>query len=157
MKKLFLFSLLIVATTLFAEDAVLVENLSKVGNVATSNYTWEGDVCTWEVFQTARRVQDTISTANQKQAIWMSVSKNGAAKITSTNLEGGIKAVSFKYARYGSENKEGRVLQLKVTAGDMENSTPTFAKNAMKQGTNGAASAHETYSFAFNNTFANIV
>ena len=150
-RLLFLFTLVSMCCSIFAADEVIVENFSGVGNVATNNYTWEGDVCTWDVFQTARRKQDTISTANQKQAIWMSVSQKGAAKITSTNLEGGIKAVSFKYARFGKEATAGRVLQLKVTAGDMENSTPTFANNAMKQGTNGANSAHEEYVYAFNN------
>ena len=150
MKKLLLLPLLLAAMNLFAEDAVLVENFSKVGNVSTNNYTWEGDICTWDAFMTARRVQDTIHTANQKQAIWLSLSNAGAAKVSTKDFEGGIKTVAFKYARYGSENKDGRVLQLKVTVGETENSTPTYAKNAMKVG-NGASADHETYSYEFKN------
>ena len=132
-----------------ADDAVLVENFSKVGNVATGTYTWTGDLCTWSVFQTARRAQDTIYDANQKQAIWMSVSNAGSAKVSTTNFEGGIKAVDFKYARYGSEKTAGRVLQLKVSVGDTEYNTPTYANNAMKQGS-GGGKEHENYSHAFN-------
>lgn len=149
MRKFFLFALLTAATAVMADDAVLVENFSKVGNVATGTYTWTGDLCTWSVFQTARRAQDTIYDANQKQAIWMSVSNAGAAKVSTTNFEGGIKAVDFKYARYGSEKTAGRVLQLKVSVGDTEYNTPTYANNAMKQGS-GGGKEHENYSHAFN-------
>lgn len=154
MKKQILFTLIacLLSVSLTAADVSYVENFSKVGNVATGTYTWIGDLCTWEIFQTARRKQDTIHTATQKQAIWMSVSANGAAKVTTKDWEGGIKAVAFKFARFGSETKkEGRVLQLKVLAGTMENETPEFEENAMKQGTNGVNSAHETYSYTFNN------
>ena len=150
MRKFFLFALLCTATAMMADDAVLVENFSGVGNVATGTYTWTGDVCTWSAFQTARRKQDTILTANQKQAIWMSVSNAGAAKVSTTNLEGGIKAVDFKYARFGKETTTaGRVLQLKVSVNTIEDQTPTYAGNAMKLG-NGVNAAHETYSHAFN-------
>ena len=149
MKKFFLCALLCATTAVFADDAVLVENFSKVGNVSTNNYTWEGDLCTWSAISTARRKQDTIHTANQRQAIWMSINNSARAKVSTTNFEGGIKSVDFKYARYGSENTEGRVLQLKVTVGTTEDNTPEYAKNAMKVG-NGASADHETYSHAFN-------
>ncbi|MBO4691128.1 MAG: Ig-like domain-containing protein [Paludibacteraceae bacterium] len=150
MKKFFLLPLLLTATMVFADDAVLVESFSKVGNVATGTYTWTGDLCTWSAFMTARRKQDTIHTANQTQAIWMSISNAGAAKVSTTNFEGGIKNVAFKYARYGKETSPaGRILQLKVKVGETENSTPTFAGNAMKLG-NGATADHEVYTYAFN-------
>lgn len=153
MKKQILFTLVacMLSVSLTAADVSYVENFSKVGNVATGTYTWIGDLCTWEISQTARRKQDTIHTATQKQAVWMSVSQSGAAKITTKDWEGGIKTVAFKFARYGSEKTAGRVLQLKVLAGTIENETSEFEKNAMKQGTNGVNSAHETYSYTFNN------
>ena len=151
MKKQFLLTLAcLLSASLWAADVSLTENFSTIGNVATGNYTWTGDLCTWNAILTARRKQDTIHTAEQKQAIWMPINNTGSGKVSTVNWEGGIKAVSFKYARYGSENTSGRVLQLKVTAGDIENSTPTFAKNAMKIG-NGVSASHETYSYAFNN------
>lgn len=155
MKRLFtfLFVVSLLSVCARAEDATVVENFSGVGNVSTNNYTWtapdKADLCTWSITQTARREQDTIHTANQKQAIWMPVNSSGAAKISTSNFEGGIKSVAFKYARFGSENKDGRVLQLNVKVGDTEYPTPTFAKNAMKLG-NGASADHETYSQVFN-------
>ena len=156
MKKLVLFSLLLAATTLMADDVVLVENFSKVGNVSTGTYSWNGDLCDWSAYLTARRKQDTIPTAEQMQAIWMSVSNAGAAKVSTINWEGGIKAVDFKYARFGSErNPSGRVLQLKVTAGETEDQTPEYAGNAMKQGAAAASPDHEVYSHAFNCKDAN--
>jgi len=151
MKKQFLLILAcLLSASLWATDVSLTESFSTIGNVATGNYTWTGDLCTWNAILTARRKQDTIHTAEQKQAIWMPINNTGSGKVSTVNWEGGIKAVSFKYARYGSENTSGRVLQLKVTAGDIENSTPTFAKDAMKIG-NGVSASHETYSYAFNN------
>lgn len=151
MKKLFLtLTACILTLGLWADTSVtVVENFSTVGNVATGTYTWTGDLCTWNAYLTARRAQDTIYDANQKQAIWMSVSSAGAAKVSTTDFEGGIKAVEFKYARYGSEKTAGRVLQLKVKVGNDEYNTPTYANNAMKQGA-GGGKEHETYSHAFN-------
>ena len=157
MKKQILFTLVacLLSVSLTAADVSYVENFSKVGNVATGTYTWIGDLCTWEISQTAHRKQDTIHTATQKRAIWMSVSANGAAKVTTMDWEGGIKAVAFKFARFGSEKTEGRVLQLEVTAGEVKDSTMTYANNTMKQGTNKENSAHEIYSHAFNNKQGN--
>ncbi|MBO4361912.1 MAG: Ig-like domain-containing protein, partial [Paludibacteraceae bacterium] len=149
MKKLLLLPLLLAATMLFADDAVLVENFSKVGKVTSvGNYTWTGDLGSWTITQGRRNTGDTITTANLKQAVWLPVSSNGAGKMEVT-LKGGIKAVAFKYARFGKESTAGRVLQLKVTVGETENSTPAKANNEMKLG-NGATAAHETYTNAFN-------
>lgn len=151
MRKFFLLPLLFAATMLFADDAVLVENFSKVGKVGSvGNYTWTGDLGTWTITQGRRNTGDTITTANLKQAVWLPVSTAGAGKMEVT-LKGGIKAVAFKYARFGSEKTPaGRILQLKVTVGDTENSTPTYAANAMKQGTTG----NEAYAYTFANKSA---
>lgn len=150
MKKLLLIPLLMVATMVFADDAVLVENFSKVGKVTSvGNYTWTGDLGTWTVTQGRRNTGDTIIDATLKQGVWLPVSSNGAGKLEVT-LTNGIKAVALKYARFGSEKTDGRVLKLKVSVGDTEDNTPEYANNAMTQGTAG----HETYSHAFNNKTA---
>ncbi len=151
MKNKLLLSLIVslFAVSAWAADVSFQEQFSSYGNYATSNYTWTGDLCTWDIHYASYRKQDTIHTATKRKALLLPVAVADTGQISTVNLEGGIKAVSFKFARFGSENSNGRVLQLKVTAGDVENLTATYAKNALPIG-NGASASHADYSYAFN-------
>ena len=132
MKKLFLFSLLFAGTMVFADDAVLIEKFSNItqGSAVASD-TWVGDVCTWETTYT-RHKQPNWSDANYADFInvngdadnkmpccWMSTDGNSQiGSLATSNLEGGIKSVSFLWAQFGSEGKN--TLKLKIAAGETE-------------------------------------
>lgn len=169
MKRLFtfLFVVSVLSATVWAEDVSVKETFSRAPKGALSvcqNKDWQGDVCVWHATGVRRNTGDTIHTATTKQAEWIpmnstSEGKQDGQKIYTLNWEGGIKAVTFKYARFGSEYKKdqttGRSLRLRVIAGDMEpDSTAKYDNNTMKLG-NGDAANHESYSHSFNCKSAN--
>ena len=169
MKRLFtfLFVVSVLSATVWAADVSVKETFSRAPKGALSacqNKDWQGDVCVWHATGVRRNTGDTIHTATTKQAEWIpmnstSEGKQDGQKIYTLNWEGGIKAVTFKYARFGSEYKKdqttGRSLRLRVIAGDMEpDSTAKYDNNTMKLG-NGDAANHESYSHSFNCKSAN--
>ena len=92
-----------------------------------ANGDWNGDICQWSVYQVRRKAENNTDLINGALANFLKYDKKNSrwSYMTTTNWEGGIKAVSFKYARYGSEYSEetgkevsGRTLKLKITAGE---------------------------------------
>lgn len=150
MKKLLtLCTVFMLSVSLWAADVSYSENFSKVGNVNNGTSDLYGDLCTWHRTLASHRAQDTI-LSKTRRAFLLPVAYAGSGQLETKDWEGGIKKVEFKYGRFGSENKDGRVLQLNVKAGTIQNPTPTFAKNAMKLSTGTTPQGYETYSFAFN-------
>ena len=141
MKKLFLLPLLLTATMVFADDAVLVESFSEVvqtGSSGTAGATWAGDVCTWTNKYARRGTNDLI---NGKQATWITMDPSVRGYIKTTNLEGGIKSVSFDYAQFGAE--AATTLKWKVTAGSVSDTI-------VRDGDNGGNKDNpDTYSHNF--------
>lgn len=141
MKKLFLLPLLLTATMVFADDAVLVESFSEVvqtGSSGTAGATWAGDVCTWTNRYARRGTNDLI---NGKQATWITMDPSVRGYIKTTNLEGGIKSVSFDYAQFGAE--AATTLKWKVTAGSVSDTI-------VRDGDNGGNKDNpDTYSHNF--------
>ena len=117
MKKLFFLPLLLTATMVFADDAVLVESFSEVvqtGSSGTAGATWAGDVCTWTNKYARRGTDDKI---NGSQATWLTLDATTRGYIKTINLEGGIKAVAFQYAQFGAE--AANTLRWQVSAGNI--------------------------------------
>ena len=120
-----------------------------VGNLNNNTSDVYGDLCTWHRTLASHRAQDTI-LVKTRRAFLLPVAYAGKGKLETTDWEGGIKSVEFKFGRFGSENTAGRVLQLNVKAGTIENPTATYAKNAMKLSTGTTPQGNETYSYEFN-------
>jgi len=150
MKKLLLLPLLFAATMVMAEDAVVAENFSGIkaeygGDINTtstaSGLLCTGDVCQWKLTSIRWNGTDDKITVDGTKIPCMWLSKD--TKIETTNLEGGVKAVSFRWAQYGKE--ASNTLQLKVSAGTMEDELPT------RDGASGAnnTTGGETYSHVF--------
>ena len=141
MKKFFLLPLLLTATMVFADDAVLVESFSEVvqtGSSGTAGATWTGDVCTWTNKYARRGTNDLI---NGKQATWITMDPSVRGYIKTTNLEGGVKSVSFDYAQFGAE--AATTLKWKVTAGSVSDTI-------VRDGDNGGNKDNpDTYSHNF--------
>ena len=136
------------ASVAWAADTSYEEKFSKIGNLSNGTSAVYGDLCTWQRTRASHRAQDTIAVKTRR-AFLLPIAYAGASKLETTDWEGGIKKVDFKFGRFGNENTAGRVLQLNVKAGTTENSTATYAKNAMKQCTQGGTT-YETYSYTFN-------
>ena len=162
MKKYFLFTLLLAATSLFAKDLMVPVAIFDTVNFATGDYTVreKNSTLKWDLVKVASRKQDTVNTATRKQAAWLSVSNAGRAKMSTKNWEGGIKSVEFKFARFGKENTNGRSLQLKVMVGTDEFLTDSYEKSSLLSGNVGAIVApatttgHIDFEHAFNNKSA---
>ena len=130
MKKLFLtLTACILTLGLWAADVTVVENFSgivseyggDVNTTATANgLVVTGDVCRWNLtFLRWNGNADKI-TVNEEAlpSMWLQYDGTKASKMETTNLEGGIKHVYFRWAQYGAES--GNTLKLKVQAGNIE-------------------------------------
>ena len=151
MKNKLLLSLIVslFAVSAWAADVSYTEKFSKIGNLNNNTSDVYGDLCTWHRTLASHRAQDTI-LVKTRRAFLLPVAYSGKGKLETTDWEGGIKSVEFKFGRFGSENTAGRVLQLNVKAGTIENPTATYAKNAMKLSTGTTPQGNETYSYEFN-------
>ena len=132
MKKLSLFilTLLLSATCAWA-DVSVTETYCLVTNQGVSDKAWQGDLCSWYSTQT-RWKNDSITVGTKKyRAALLALTTSGTGQLETTNLEGGIKAVSFYYARSGSNNIEGNSMQLKVSAGAVDHLTDSYSKNGL--------------------------
>lgn len=154
MKKLFLLPLLFAATAIFADGVTLPENFSGIraeigADINTSNtasgLAVTGDVCKWNLtFIRWNGSADKITVGETKiPCMWLSKDATNTGKIETTNLEGGIKAVSFRWAQYGKET--GNTLQLQAAAGTIIDDLPTRAGADGANNTTGG----EEYSHSF--------
>lgn len=162
MKNKLLLSLIVslFAVSAWAADVSVKETfcVAPTGNTAAvSNKDWQGDLCTWHATSVARRAQDTINTATIKRATWLVLNSRVGEKIYTTNLEGGIKELSFKFARFGKENTNGRVLKIKASVGtNDEHESDGYTKSTMPAANIGAivspatTTGHVVYTYAFN-------
>lgn len=146
MKKLSLFFLTCLLSTswAWAEDVILTETFSCVASQGVSDKSWQGDLCGWSSTQT-RWKTDSITVGSKKyRAALLALTTSGTGQLETTDLEGGIKAVSFYYARSGSNNVTGNSMQLKVSAGAIDDYTTSYSKNEL------TTSSSETYNHTFN-------
>lgn len=154
MKKQFLLILAcLLSASLWATDVSLTEKFSTINQTkAVASDTWAGDICNWVTAYTRHKLetddnQDTITVDGVgMKSCWMS--SDGSTQvgtIQTTDLEGGIKAVSFRWAQFGGES--GNTLQLKITAGTMENNSETRAGSSGENRTTGGT----VYSHSFEN------
>lgn len=154
MKKLILLPLLFAATMIFADDVSLSENFSgiraEIGadintNNTASGLAVTGDVCKWNLtFVRWNGSNDKITVGETKiPCMWLSKDATNTGKIETTNLEGGIKAVSFRWAQFGAE--ASNTLQLQAAAGTITDDLPT------RDGADGAnnTTGGEEYSHTF--------
>ena len=119
MKKQILFTLVacLLSVSLTAADVSVTEKFSTVSQSKTSGIAgskWTGDVCTWQTQHARRGSNDVI---NDKQATWLTLDATTRGYIRTTNLEGGIKSISFPYAQFGAEASV--VLKWQVSAGSI--------------------------------------
>lgn len=104
-KQSFLFMMAcLFAMSAWAADVSVTEKFTRVvqtGSSGANGSNWTGDVCGWETKFARRGTSDKL---NGNQCTWLTL--NGTdirGYIKTTNLEGGIKAVSFKYGQFGTE------------------------------------------------------
>jgi len=155
MKRLFtfLFVVSVLSVCAWADDTSVTEEFSAY----STNWTkvqdgfWEGDLCQWTVYQVRRNAADNTDVINGALANFLKYDKKNSkwSYMTTTNWEGGIKAVSFKYARYGSEYSTssnppvtGRTLKLKITAGEETPHEVSHANNSLSPKATGADYSH---------------
>lgn len=92
------------AVSAWAADVSVTEKFTRVvqtGSSGANGSNWTGDICGWETKFARRGSNDKL---NGNQCTWITL--NGSdirGYIKTTNLEGGIKAVSFKYGQFGAE------------------------------------------------------
>lgn len=120
MKKQILFTLVacLLSVSLTAADVSVTEKFSTVSQSKTSGIAgskWTGDVCTWQTQHARRGSSDVIE--DNKQATWLTLDATTRGYIRTTNLEGGIKSISFPYAQFGAEANV--VLKWQVSAGSI--------------------------------------
>lgn len=128
MKRLFTFLIVvsILSASLWAADVSVTEKFTRVTGPGAINTTTtasglvrSGDVCNWN-FSKLRYSSDVITVGSTNYtAVWLNyVSETEYSTLATTNLEGGIKSVSFRWAQFGKE--AGNTLKLKVAAGSVE-------------------------------------
>lgn len=93
----------------------VVETFASVTQTKTSDasgLTWTAaDICNWETKYARRGSNDKML---DKQYTWLTLDGSIRGYIKTTNLEGGIKDVSFNYGQFGAES--GKLLRWKVSA-----------------------------------------
>ena len=139
MKKQVLIPLLIslFAVTAWADVSVTekftrVKDLGDINTTTTaSGLVRTGDVCNWN-FSKMRYTTDviTVGSTNYTSAWLNYASENQYGELATTNLEGGIKAVSFRWAQFGN-GESGNTLKLKVAAGSVVHN-PAITRDGSK-------------------------
>ncbi|MBR0195604.1 MAG: Ig-like domain-containing protein [Paludibacteraceae bacterium] len=149
MKNKLLLSLIVslFAVSAWAADVSVTEKFTLAPKAGVKDTSWTGDVANWDVTQ-VRRNADVIKISDTKNmtANWLPIHSTARGTMQTVGLEGGIKSVSFPFARFGGENVEGRSLKLTITAGAASNSTSSYAKNTLTK----ADAGYVTYSHDFN-------
>lgn len=121
----------ILSASMWADDVILTETYSCVANQGIFNKAWQGDLCSWYSTQTRWKTDSIIVGSKKYRAALLALTTNGTGQLETTDLEGGIKAVSFYYARSGGNNIEGNSMQLKVSAGTIDHYTDSYSKNGL--------------------------
>ena len=155
MRKLFLLILTCVLTaSLWAADVSVTEKFTRfvqTGSSGNAGSAWIGDVCNWQNVNARRKNSDLINSA---QATWITVGYTTdetpvyvPGYIKTTNLEGGIKKVSFKYAQFGAE--AATTLKWRVSAIGETTSSDVVERDG-DDGGNGGSGAGLSYNHTFN-------
>ena len=156
MKNKLLLSLIVslFAVSAWAADVSVTEKFTTVvqtGASGNAGSTWTGDVCGWQNVNARRKSSDQINSA---RATWITVGYTTdetpeyvPGYIKTTNLEGGIKKVSFKYAQFGAE--AATTLKWRVSAIGETTSSDVIERNG-DDGGNGGTEAGLSYSHSFN-------
>ena len=136
-----------------AEDVSVTEKFTSVTGPGVINTTTtasglvrSGDVCNWN-FSKLRYSSDviTVGTTNYTAAWLNYVSETEYSELATTNWEGGIKAVSFRWAQFGN-GETGNTLKLKVAAGSVvDNPAITRSGSSGKNGANGGSVYEHTF------------
>ena len=155
MRKHYLLTLVacLFAVAAWAADVSVKETFSRVTGVSTgttaSGLERTGDLCTWKatnVRYAGSNDKITIS-GTATNAWWLPKSSSTTyGKIETTNLEGGIKAVSFYWAQFAG-NEGGNTLKLKVKAGSIEHN-PAVERDGSLGGNK--ANPGDPYTHTFN-------
>lgn len=129
MKKLFLFILTcVLSASIWAADTSITENFTNLPKVNTgtaaplgtaNGYDFTGDACAWHLTFVRWAGSNDWITVNSENlpAMWLSKNSTTHAEMATTDWEGGIKAVSFRWAQFGGES--GNTLRLQVAAGSI--------------------------------------
>lgn len=126
MKKTLLFLMVSLFAVAAWADTSVTEKFTRVTGPGAINTTTtasglvrSGDVCNWN-FQKLRYSSDVITVGSTNYtAVWLNKNSDAEySELATTNLEGGIKSVSFRWAQFGKE--AGNTLKLKVSAGNVE-------------------------------------
>lgn len=153
MRKLFLFifaaCLLLVGAW---ADTSVTETFSgalPAFGTGVSDGSFNSDLCAWDFFQ-VRRSSDDVNNTKQYNFLRYNKTDSKRSYIATTNLEGGVKAVSFHYYRYGSETGENknRTLKLKVYAGENSNEV-SHAGNNLKNANGSSGTDNGNYNHTF--------
>lgn len=154
MKKHVLLTLLIslFAVSAWAADVTVKETFSRVSGVSTGT-TAEGldrtgDLCTWKAtYVRYAGSNDKITISGTATSAWWLPKANSSTygKIETTDLEGGIKAVSFYWAQFAG-NEGGNTLKLKVKAGTIEHN-PAVERDGSLGGNKTAPGDPYTHTF----------
>ena len=154
MKKLFLTLTACILTLGLWADTSITEKFTRVSQTGSSGIngsTWTGDVCGWQTKFARRKNSDQINSA---QATWITVGYTTdetpvyvPGYIKTTNLEGGIKKVSFKYAQFGAE--AATTLKWRVSAIGETTSSDVIERDG-DDGGNGGTGAGLSYAHSFN-------
>ena len=104
MKKTLLFLMVSLFAVAAWADTSVTEKFTRVSQTGSSGSTgssWTGDVCDWQTKYARRGTNDKL---NGNQCTWITLNgSNIRGYIKTTNLEGGIKSVSFNYGQFGAE------------------------------------------------------
>ena len=134
MRKHVLLSLImgLCAMSAWGTDVSLTEKFSEIEQIAAvASDTWGADICTWSTAYARHRsgatyidpskvdpqTNEDIITVNSSPmySVWMSAAAdNKRGCIQTTNWEGGIKAVSFRWAQFGAESSNRLALEVKA-------------------------------------------
>ena len=136
----------------WATDVSVTETFSGIEQIAAvSSDEWNADICTWSTAYTRHRSgatyidpnkvdpqtnEDIISVnSSPMYSVWMSAAvDNKRGCIQTTNWEGGIKAVSFRWAQFGAESSNRLALEIK--AGEIQDDSITNV-NLKRNGNDG--------------------
>lgn len=122
-------------------------NVSQGSSSGTGGSTWTtADICNWETKYARRGTNDKMLS---KQYTWLTLDGSIRGYIKTTNLEGGIKDVSFNYGQFGAE--AGKLLRWKVSAIGSTTNSDVIERDG-DLGENGSYSRGEYYTHAFNCT-----
>lgn len=155
MRKLFLFLFAACLLPVGAwADTSVTETFSgalPAFGTGVSDGSFNSDLCAWDFFQIRRCTKKDMNNTKQYNFLRYNKRDSKRSYIATTNLEGGVKAVSFHYYRYGSETgtNMNRTLKLKVYAGENSNEVSHAGNNLMNaDGSSGTDNGNYNHTFS---------